>query len=365
MRATRAVVIALLLLLGPGAAAASADMLSLSPMTGTLQLTGTGANNTITLGPGTLANEYRFTTSPGTINVDPSAAAICGDSGAVVECDDKDPVANADVVNNVTVNGAGASDNVSMTGAITTASVTLDGGPGNDALTGGPGNESLVGAGGSDRLEGGAGVDSFRGADGADTILARDGAGEQVRCGAGADSVTADSADTYPANDCENISLPGGTSPPPPPPPPPSPSSSTVVILPPSGSSANTSVTPLSIGLSAAFELGQRGTRVARLTLKNVPDGVTLRLRCKSPSRTARSHRCPFSRTTVPLDGGVSKIALAKHFKNRSLAPRTVFTLFLTAPRRLGASVRFKVRSGRAPVRTDSCVNSALRPVDC
>jgi hypothetical protein len=73
--------------------------------------------------------------------------------------------------------------------------VTFTGGAGNDTLVGGAGPATLVASGGNDTIVGGSG---------AETINSRDGVAEQVSCGAGVDSVTADPSDTV-AADCENV----------------------------------------------------------------------------------------------------------------------------------------------------------------
>ena len=109
--------------------------------------------------------------------------------------------------------------------------VVLRGGPGADALAagaradtllGGDGRDRLAGAGGDDRLDGGSGDDALAGEDGADTLDAglgrdlldggagddllrgRDGQADDLRCGAGADRVEADTLDAV-AADCEHV----------------------------------------------------------------------------------------------------------------------------------------------------------------
>ena len=64
-------------------------------------------------------------------------------------------------------------------------------------LPAGNGNDLLVGEGGTDTLSAG---------DGNDNNLARDGVAEAVICGVGTDSLTSDTIDTTPANDCETVS---------------------------------------------------------------------------------------------------------------------------------------------------------------
>jgi Ca2+-binding RTX toxin-like protein len=105
----------------------------------------------------------------------------------------------------------------------------LNGGGGDDTIDGGGGNDTLYGSSGNDTVTGGAGQDTIYGDSmlcggtcdvGDDTIYARDGEIDNVICGAGTDSVTADASDAVsrdPIVGCENVYLP----PPPPPPPPP------------------------------------------------------------------------------------------------------------------------------------------------
>jgi hypothetical protein len=101
----------------------------------------------------------------------------------------------------------------------------LSGTAGDDQLDGGDGNDRLIGLSGDDTLIGGAGVDTFYGdrevpngicdpivgcinSLGNDTIQAVDGNAENITCGAGDDSVTADAADRV-APDCEHVSRSG------------------------------------------------------------------------------------------------------------------------------------------------------------
>jgi hypothetical protein len=81
---------------------------------------------------------------------------------------------------------------------------TLTAGAGTDTLTAGSGNTRLVGGSGSTTMTGGSGHDTYQGGSGADTINARNAIAEDVTCGAGADTVAADTADTA-AADCETV----------------------------------------------------------------------------------------------------------------------------------------------------------------
>ena len=55
------------------------------------------------------------------------------------------------------------------------------------------------------QLDGGAGADVLRGGAGADTLAARDGAADGAACGAGADTVVADTIDSV--SGCEAVDV--------------------------------------------------------------------------------------------------------------------------------------------------------------
>jgi hypothetical protein len=81
----------------------------------------------------------------------------------------------------------------------------LGGGEG-DILTGGVNADDLDGRGGNDTIDGKGGPDNLHGADGDDRLIgdADDGAVDRIFCGAGNDTVMADSNDVV-ASDCENV----------------------------------------------------------------------------------------------------------------------------------------------------------------
>lgn len=81
---------------------------------------------------------------------------------------------------------------------------TLLGGSSKDLLYGGSDADSVYGGDGADTLGGGAGLDKIFGGGGSDKILAVDKAKDNISCGAGADTVSADRADVV-AGDCENV----------------------------------------------------------------------------------------------------------------------------------------------------------------
>src|SRR4051794_4092120 len=83
----------------------------------------------------------------------------------------------------------------------------LEGGGGGDTLAGNATPNILRGGGGDDSITGGAGADAIEGGAGADAIQAQDGEADGVNCGADADSVNADLADTL--VDCETRNVLG------------------------------------------------------------------------------------------------------------------------------------------------------------
>ena len=87
--------------------------------------------------------------------------------------------------------------------------------PGNDALNGGAGADLLLGSTGNDVLSGGPGVDAFAAGAGNDTVISRDTNAESPSCGAGTDTLAADSLDKI-GSDCEHVDLGKGTVKPPP-----------------------------------------------------------------------------------------------------------------------------------------------------
>lgn len=89
-------------------------------------------------------------------------------------------------------------------GAIDAA--TINGTPGADTLRGTPNADTIAGAAGDDLLIGGGGRDAILGGAGNDRVVAQsDLARDTIRCGAGADIVTAGLEDSV-AADCETVS---------------------------------------------------------------------------------------------------------------------------------------------------------------
>ena len=112
----------------------------------------------------------------------------------------------------ITVGGTGAAgtDNLEVVGALNdllagdSGNDALAGGDGADDLRGDDGNDTITGAGGNDTIQGGTGADTVDAGEGDDTINVPDGSPDKVACGAGADTVRADTVDEV-AADCENV----------------------------------------------------------------------------------------------------------------------------------------------------------------
>lgn len=83
----------------------------------------------------------------------------------------------------------------------------ISGGRGGDLVSGGTGGDTLIGGPGTDVLLGGADSDLLRGGNGADRIYAFDRKRDTVVCGAGNDTVVADTTDR--ASACEHVSRMG------------------------------------------------------------------------------------------------------------------------------------------------------------
>lgn len=85
---------------------------------------------------------------------------------------------------------------------------------GADTFTGGSGDDFVDAGPGTDVVNPGAGNDQVRGGEGSDTINVQDGQVDEVACGDGTDTVTADRADVV--KNCETVNLPPLPAPAPP-----------------------------------------------------------------------------------------------------------------------------------------------------
>jgi ricin-type beta-trefoil lectin protein/putative metal-binding protein len=89
-----------------------------------------------------------------------------------------------------------------------------------------------------------------------------------------------------------------------------------------------------------------RGTRVVNLALRGAPSGTRVTVTC-------RGHGCPFARRSRRASGGNAD--LGGPFKHRLLKAGTKLVLHLQLPNVGQYEVRFQMRAGALPHRTDYC----------
>jgi len=137
-------------------------LLSSTLANGLLTVTGTSANDTISL-------------------------SVSGSSIKVSQTGSADKTFSNASVQKILVNALGGSDKVTL-GSTITKPTTLNGGSGNDTVTGGGGNDIVDGGDGNDQLHGGAGKDALTGDAGNDVLDG--GTGDDfLSGGAGSDTV--------------------------------------------------------------------------------------------------------------------------------------------------------------------------------
>ena len=230
----------LTILLAVGLSADALAVTTVSRSGNTITITGGDEVNYVDQGDSYGAVLY---TDPAGINF----GAGCTDAGSnTVNCGDPGPGLVAEV-------SLGGGDDTFRPNAVQTTfpKLNVDLGAGNDTmwgsalndtLKGGAGDDTIIGRGGNDTIDGGDGRDRLSGADGDDTIsggpgmdsmfgdgeytslggygndslLARDGEIDALSCGFGADSVSADAADTFDVlGDCEQRDIAAAGAPPP------------------------------------------------------------------------------------------------------------------------------------------------------
>lgn len=99
---------------------------------------------------------------------------------------------------------------------------------------------------------------------------------------------------------------------------------------------------PQAIGarVSNFWALFGKRTRVKRLTVRHLPAGATVTVKCKG-------RRCPFKRAVLHPEG--SKVRLAKKFKRRKLRARTVITIVVAKEGMITETLRYKIRARKFP----------------
>jgi Ca2+-binding RTX toxin-like protein len=288
-------------------------------------------------------------------------------------------------------------------------------GAGNDSVTGSDGVNTLDGGEGDDRLEGRGGVDTFFGGDGNDALFVRDGLRERVECGTGSDGGEGDTIDLL--VDCEGTALssafvpdadgdgsakpadcnddnpaihPGA------------------VDLPENGVDENcdgadavildrdrdgfprpldcndndarvhpgaadipgngvdedcrAGSAPFPVLPSAAtviFRLFPGHTTFDQVIVRRAQAGSTVLMRCTGPGCKVRDTRARVRRNR-------NKLVLPNPLRGAKLRAGARFEIRVTKPRTVGLVVRYSVRSGAAPTRTDLCLTpGAKRPGRC
>lgn len=190
----------------------------------------------------------------------------------------------------------------------------LFGGEGDDTLVGGGGDDKIFGDAGKDEIDPGAGEDDVYGGAAADTITAKDGAVDDISCGTGTDTLTADVADKK--TGCE---VGGGLQlPPPPAPQDPPADGQPVPPAPPAGGTPQAAAAPAGeVPASApATSVAARKLTVGVKTLKLTRSGrLVVRVSCPKTAvgtcRVSLSGR-GVAKRTVSVKAGASKTVTLK-----------------------------------------------------
>jgi Ca2+-binding RTX toxin-like protein len=291
----------------------------------------------------------------------------------------------------------------------------VDAGAGNDTVTGSDSVNTLDGGEGDDRLDGRGGVDTFFGGNGNDSLFVRDGLRERVECGAGNDGGEGDTIDLL--VDCEGAVLSsvlvpdadgdGSTKPadcndgnpaihP------------GAIDIPENGvdencdgadavildrdrdgfprpldcNDDNARVHPGAVDIpgngidedcrggaapfavlpsvvTVIFRLFPDHTGFDQVIVRRAQAGSTVLVRCTGPGCKVRDSRARVKRNR-------NKLVLANPLRGAKLRAGARFEVRVTKPRTIGLVVRYSVRSGAAPTRTDLCLRpGAKRPGRC
>ena len=291
----------------------------------------------------------------------------------------------------------------------------VDAGPGNDTVVGSDSVNTLAGGDGDDRLEGRGGVDTFFGGDGADALLVRDGLRERVDCGAGIDGGEGDTIDLI--ADCEGVALSSALVPD---------ADGDASTKPADCNDENPTIHPgavdvpengvdencdgadavildrdrdgfprpldcndndvrvhpgaidipgnrvdedcrggaapfpvLSSAVTAIFRLFPTRTTFDAVNVRRAQAGSTVLTICTGPG-------CPFKEKRVQVKRNRAKFVVSNPLRGAKLRAGARFEVRVTKARTVGLVVRYTVRKGLVPVRTDLCLRpGAKRPVRC
>jgi hypothetical protein len=109
-------------------------------------------------------------------------------------------------------------------------------------------------------------------------------------------------------------------------------------------------------------KVGPKGALIRRLTIR-APSGATVAIRC-------RGRGCPFRRADrkVALAGTktTSKTIRVRKLERRLLHGGASIKILVSRPGEIGKYTRFKIRTGKAPIRTDLCLEpGSTAPKEC
>jgi hypothetical protein len=225
----------------------------------------------------------------------------------------------------------------------------LSGGSGVNVLRGGAGDDTLQAGGEGDTLVGGSGADTIAGGAGDDDISAADGTIDNISCGPGFDTVSADANDNIPADGtCEEVTFAAAVDPTPTPTPTPAPqpapdpvviTDTSVVFVPVLGSIAPV----LAPGPANAADLTPPGAAMRSASRQRV--GTILKRGGRVPVRVTCQEACGISvalsvdRTTakrLKLDSRTSPVVIGAASAKRALAGSSVLRVKLTSKAKAG-----------------------------
>ncbi len=387
-------------------------------------LNGAGGSDTLDGGAG--ADTLDGGADPDTLIGGVGADTLIGGAGtdALSGGDGADTASYAERATPVTVtldglaNDGGAGENDAVAADIENAT----GGDGNDTLTGNPGANVLTGGAGDDTLDGQSGPDEIHAGAGNDTVQARDGEADLVDCGDGpADNAATEAMDTRigcelgetlraivdadgdgiePPADCNDNDAairPGA----------PEIAGNAVdencdgILgqLPPAdrdgdGQSVLTdcndndpAIRPgaqeipgndvdencdgvkspfpsIAASISHSWAYSRRTTKLAALTVSNVPAGGKVTIRCAAPK--AKRNTCPFATRTLSFKKATKKVSLVSTFKRKTtFVPNTKLTVTVTAPELIGKGIEYTIRAGKAPKTRSLCVTPGHTATAC